>query len=1746
MWVSKYAQITNLIRRLLALICIGMYIGFIPVVNAQSVPLMINYQGKIDNQGTPFTGTGYFKFSFVDDPVSPTINYWVNDGSAPVAGGEPTDYVITSMNFGFFSMQLGDASLTNMTNIPAGTFDQSTVYLRTWFSTDGSTFEQLSPDRQLVSVPYAFHAETAEAIVGTDVITTTEITDGTVTNADISTAANIDASKINTSGASNLVSRIVAGSGVTVTNSGVGDVTISVSGGGGGSTSDVVCTNCVDSSDITDGTVSTADLAFDPATQTELDGHKASADHDSRYYTQTQLNSVGTINNAGNPVDWSQLKNVPAGFADGTDDGGGGAATDVTCTDCVDSSDITDGTIANADISSSAAIAASKIADGPGSGLDADTVDGVQASALMLKAGDTMTGALTMNNSTGADALIAESGINRNSISSETFNIQNAGGGSMELQVDGNKVFHAGNDGSGSGLDADTLDGQSAASFASSSHNHAGEDITSGTVADARVASTLTRDTEVFGIVTANDGAASGLDADLLDGNHASAFATASHNHSGGDITSGTVADARIASTLTRDTEVFGIVTANDGASSGLDADLLDGLNSSALARSGSNSDITSITRATGGSFDINIGGNAGDDFIVDTDKLVVEGDTGEVGIGTTDPTSKLTIVSGSTSPLRLESSTETMITLKGGVNSNSAGILFRNSSDSLNYSLVANSSGNMLQFNSNQSAGRAFQFGDNITSVNFVDSRVQVGIGTNSPSTALETLRDDATDNAVVDIVTINKTTSGIPAAGIGAGLVFNVEDAGGSEEQASIDVSLSTVTDASEDADIIFNLNKSGAITEIARFDGSAGSLQLGTDGIDGKLVIYGDEATTDQKVTIVPHADMTMDYTLTLPADDGTNGQILTTDGSGALTWTTNSSSIVYENISDPGANNTLDFTTYTNTWTSTSTTNDFYTITADSLTTGSLGLFSSNSANTSARNLIEIVNDNAAATGAVPLMIRNDSTGDDVKIVNTDAGAVGSKLVLHHDSVSPAVSDAVATIEFVGEDSTSAATDYARIQGVINDPTDTTEDGELVFSSMQGGTLTEAMRIGVNGQVGIGTNSPADPLHVVSAVAGTTATIEQTANDDAALRLKTPSSNFVIESKESANRLSIWDTNASATRFSVLGDGTIGIGTTTTSGQLDIVSSSTSTTAATERGFELTTTDTGVVSVGTDTTLGLDLNVTRTGASGGTINTTGLDLDVTGDAGGVSTAIGLDVNVSGADTNYAALLNGGNVGIGTSSPSARLEVSHVGGAGLVNPAELRLANTTDQGSAQFYFQETNNYGFKIRYHSSSDGASNGLEFFGVESGVDKGVAMRIERNNGWIGIGDSTPDHLLDVAGNIGLSASSYINFGDADGTSGYGFRDNSGTIEVKNSGGAWAPIDGALFNVVEDTTPQLGGNLDVNGNNLTSTAGLDISIGSNVGNDFTVDTNKFAVEGDTGNVGIGTSTPESHLTIADAVSGGVVELRIENTIAQNSSQIVFEEGGQGDNFAIKYNTDGGLGNGLEFKGVGSVLMRIERDSGKVGIGDSSPASLFTVGSSDAFQVNSSGAIASVKGLSGATGAYDLGGATSLEIPNSTTPSLTADGQIALDTDADQIKIQAGKGAGGIPVNTDVALPLIQQKDITLLEPDQMQLLSDAIPFITVDTQNYPNGITITGIRLATSAASTLAVNVEEWTAPEDGGTAATISAIATSGTTESTVTTMTGDAVVASGSYVFLDLDTTDVDWAKMTIWYYVN
>lgn len=69
---------------------------------------------------------------------------------------------------------------------------------------------------------------------------------------------------------------------------------------------------------------------------------------------------------------------------------------------------------------------------------------------------------------------------------------------------------------------------------------------------------------------------------------------------------------------------------------------------------------------------------------------------------------------------------------------------------------------------------------------------------------------------------------------------------------------------------------------------FTAGAG-IQSGAAGTDGQLTIYSEQGATDYSVVFNPHAAMTATTTYTLPPDDGDAGEMLTTNGSGALTWT-----------------------------------------------------------------------------------------------------------------------------------------------------------------------------------------------------------------------------------------------------------------------------------------------------------------------------------------------------------------------------------------------------------------------------------------------------------------------------------------------------------------------------------------------------------------------------------------------------------------------------------------------------------------------------------------------------------------------------------------------------------------------------------------------------------------------------------------------------------------------------------------
>lgn len=87
-------------------------------------------------------------------------------------------------------------------------------------------------------------------------------------------------------------------------------------------------------------------------------------------------------------------------------------------------------------------------------------------------------------------------------------------------------------------------------------------------------------------------------------------------------------------------------------------------------------------------------------------------------------------------------------------------------------------------------------------------------------------------------------------------------------------------------------------------------------------------------------------------------------------------------------------------------------------------------------------------------------------------------------------------------------------------------------------------------------------------------------------------------------------------------------------------------------------------------------------------------------------------------------------------------------------------------------------------------------------------------------------------------NVRIAAGNYLNFGATFGTSGYGFRDNAGTIEWKNSGGAWAAITsgapgGADTQVQFNNAGAFGGSANLTWAssqfNIASTAGDTIRI-----------------------------------------------------------------------------------------------------------------------------------------------------------------------------------------------------------------------------------------------------------------------------------------------------------------------------
>ena len=226
--------------------------------------------------------------------------------------------------------------------------------------------------------------------------------------------------------------------------------------------------------------------------------------------------------------------------------------------------------------------------DGAGSGLDADTLDGTQLTNLLRKdaadsvstysnftqwysnnsinsGGGSQASLECFNGSAGNDAFMAFH------VSGDYALYFGLDGGTNALSVGGwsmgansYKVWHQATDGAGSGLDADTVDGISSASFLRSDTS----DNCSGTI---------TFDAEK-GIRCSHGQQTDGNDGFIASGKFGTGL-----NIVGTQTSSGTGRQVRLWGNLITNSGDTYWVSSNDGAGSGLDADTLDGLHASQI-----------------------------------------------------------------------------------------------------------------------------------------------------------------------------------------------------------------------------------------------------------------------------------------------------------------------------------------------------------------------------------------------------------------------------------------------------------------------------------------------------------------------------------------------------------------------------------------------------------------------------------------------------------------------------------------------------------------------------------------------------------------------------------------------------------------------------------------------------------------------------------------------------------------------------------------------------------------------------------------------------------------------------------------------------------------------------------------------------------------------------------------------------------------------------------------------------------
>jgi hypothetical protein len=251
--------------------------------------------------------------------------------------------------------------------------------------------------------------------------------------------------------------------------------------------------------------------------------------------------------------------------------------------------------------------------------------------------------------------------------------------------------------------------------------------------------------------------------------------------------------------------------------------------------------------------------------------------------------------------------------------------------------------------------------------------------------------------------------------------------------------------------------------------------------------------------------------------------------------------------------------------------------------------------------------------------------------------------------------------------------------------------------------------------------------------------------------------------------------------------------------------------------------------------------------------------------------------------------------GNVGVGTASPAARLDVT----GASVNALQARFGNVASRG-------------FEISTAASAGGRNDSTSILNAKS--DSTVATMVFQT-------DSTERMRIDSAGNVGIGTSSPTANLQVGGPAG-GDR----TFQMYSAG----VTRGVL------STDGVNGLLNIGCTNDSTTGRIAFRTGAALTERVRID--------ESGNVGIGTTSPAARLDVTSAAANSL-QARFGFVSGRGLEVSTAITGGTNDAASI-LNAKGASSGTLIFQTDSSERMRID-SSGNVGIGTSSPSDVLTV-------------------------------------------------------------------------------------------------------------------------------------------------------------------------------------------------------